>query len=46
LAADIPVTPTKLIVVDKLGLAQKGKVVYVVKDAAITKGGGLLLVRL
>jgi hypothetical protein len=41
-AVDIPVTPKKLIVVDKLTAASKAKVVYVSKDqaAGITKGTG------
>jgi hypothetical protein len=41
-AADIPVTPKKLIVVDKLSAASKAKLVYVSKDqtAGITKGAG------
>jgi hypothetical protein len=40
MAADIPVTPTKLIVVDKLSSAGKAKVVFVAKDAGATKGAG------
>lgn len=39
-AVDIPITPTKLIVVDKLAAASKAKVVFVAKDPAITKGPG------
>ena len=40
-AVDIPVIPKKLIVVDKLTVANRAKVVYVSKDqAAITKGTG------
>jgi hypothetical protein len=40
LGADIPVTPKKLIVVDKLTSATKAKVVFVAKDPAVTKGAG------
>lgn len=40
-AADIPVTPTKLIVIDKLSAATKAKTVFVAKDPAATKGAGL-----
>jgi hypothetical protein len=40
LGADIPVTPKKLIVVDKLTTADKAKVVFVAKDSAATKGAG------
>jgi hypothetical protein len=41
-AADVPVVPKKLIVVDKLSAASKAKLVYVSKDqaAGITKGAG------
>lgn len=39
-AVDIPITPTKLVVVDKLATASKAKVVFVAKDPAVTKGTG------
>ena len=35
---DIPITGTKLVVVDKLATASKAKIVFVAKDPAITKG--------
>jgi hypothetical protein len=40
LAADVGVTPRKLVVVDKLTAATKAKVVFVAKDTAVTKGAG------
>jgi hypothetical protein len=40
LAAKISVTPTKLIVVDKLSVAGQAKLVFVAKDGAVTKGTG------
>jgi hypothetical protein len=39
-AANVGVTPTKLIVVDKTSAASKAKVVFVAKDPAIAKGAG------
>ena len=38
MAADIPVTPLKLIIVDKIVASNSAKAVFVVKDAAVTKG--------
>lgn len=40
-AADIPVEPTKLIVVDKVAAAGTAKVVFMVKDASVAKGASL-----
>ena len=40
MAVDIPVTPLKLIIVDKLVASSSAKAVFVVKDAAVTKGPG------
>jgi hypothetical protein len=39
-AADVPITGLKLIVLDKLAAASKAKTVFVAKDAAVTKGTG------
>jgi hypothetical protein len=39
-AANIPIVPSKLIVVDTLTLAGKAKTVFVAKDVAVTKGSG------
>ena len=39
-AANIPVVPKKLVVVDKIVAAGKAKVAFVVKDPAVTKGAG------
>jgi hypothetical protein len=41
LAADVPVAARKLIVVDRVAAVGKAKVVFVAKDAAVTKGAGL-----
>src|SRR6185369_8115011 len=38
MAVDVPVTPLKLIIVDKLVASSSAKAVFVVKDAAVTKG--------
>ena len=40
MAVDVPVVPLKLIVVDKLVASSSAKAVFVVKDAAVTKGPG------
>ncbi len=40
MAVDIPVTPLKLIIVDKLVASSSAKAVFVVKDAAVSKGTG------
>jgi cysteine-rich repeat protein len=40
IATDIPVVPTKLIVVDKITAAGKSKAVFVAKDADVDKGLG------
>jgi len=39
-AAEIGVTPSKLVVIDKLSASGKAKAVYVAKDAAVDKGAG------
>jgi len=38
MAVDVPVTPLKLIIVDKIVASNSAKAVFVVKDAAVTKG--------
>jgi hypothetical protein len=38
MATDVPVTPLKLIIVDKLVASSSAKAVFVVKDLAVTKG--------
>jgi hypothetical protein len=38
MAVDVPVTPLKLIIVDKIVASGSAKAVFVVKDAAVTKG--------
>ena len=40
MAVDVPVTPLKLIIVDKLVASSSAKAVFVVKDAAVSKGTG------
>ena len=40
MAADIGVVGLKLIILDKLAAASKAKMVFVTKDAAVTKGSG------
>jgi len=40
MAVDVPVTPLKLIIVDKIVASSSAKAVFVVKDAAVTKGTG------
>ena len=40
MAVDVPVTPLKLIIVDKIVASGSAKAVFVVKDAAVTKGTG------
>lgn len=40
-ALDVPISARKLVVVDRLATVGSAKVVYVAKDAAITKGAGL-----
>lgn len=39
-AVDIPITPLKLIIVDKLVASSSAKAVFVAKDADVTKGSG------
>ena len=40
MAVDIPVTPLKLIIVDKIVASSSAKAVFVVKDGAVSKGSG------
>jgi hypothetical protein len=40
-AADVPVVPRKLIVVDRVAAVGTAKVVFVAKDAGVAKGAGL-----